>query len=284
MSKILRILFPLLIFFLAACGKQGTISLQENPAKAAKEFGLTWIDGTFCLGVEKPGYIPLSPGSKFFPEESGSVKVYLLSTFQVDANGQSVIQRFSKLYTTLDGKEIWVAFHSIPAQIQVSRKYHTYGFITATPGKYRADVLASDGSTIIKTLYFEVEGDEKKIVPENPEESPKITLTDALLASRVNNGVPVNPGTTFKTGPVYVWIETVATEIPTKAYFRWSKNTQAIDGRMAWIPDLISSMEIKGKKWRTYTYRNCMPGEWHMDILSSDGKTVLKSIRFTVTE
>lgn len=284
MSKILRILFPLLILFLVACGKQGTISLQENPAKATKEFGLTWIDGTFCLGVEKPGYVPLAPGSKFLPEESGSVKVYLLTALQVDAKDQSITQRFSKLNRTLEGKEIWVFTHSIPAKLQVSKKYHTYGYITATPGKYRADVLATDGITIIKTLTFDVEGDEKKIAPENPDNSAKITLIDARLSERVDKGVPVNPGTTFKAGPVYAWIETEASEFPTKAFFRWSKKTTGIDGSKAWIPDLFTSMEIKGKKWRTYTYRNCVPGEWQLDILSSDGNTLLKTIPYNVTE
>ncbi len=41
---------------------------------------------------------------------------------------------------------------------------------------------------------------------------------------------------------------------------------------------------LKGKSWRTKGYKTCNAGEWRVDIIGPDGKTILKSYQFEVVK
>ncbi len=282
MKKSLLFLSVLALLLAFSCGqKSKTVSLKEDPGKALKEFGLSVNDAVFCKNVEN--YKAVEPAEKFAAEGGGDVKVYILSGIKVDRKGQAITHRFSKLRVTLDGSsEVWQIVHSLKMNVQPSKDFRTYSYITATSGKYRADILASDEKTIIKSIFFEVEGEVSGVQPVDPESTARVELKDAKLCERVEKSMPVNPVTVFNPGPVYVWVETIAESFPTKVFYRWSKQITGLDGTTGWVVESFQSLEIKGKTWRTYAYKNCVDGDYRVDLLSSDAQKVLKTFEFKV--
>lgn len=260
-------------------GKATPGALSDDSAKAKESYGLWVADSDLCTGVEK--YQPINPGTEFDPG-----KVYFYTRVAGTKEGK-VYHRYSRLVPGLN-KGIWREVFSMELPIR-STNWTTWTYINAETGSYRADVLAEDKKTLMKGYAFKVRGESLVATP--VADAKPVSLDEAKLAAQVENYKAIQPEGGFTAGSegvkVYVFLVASAdatASAPTAVYLRYSKKETGVDGEADFVPVHTGSLPIKGKKWTTYYNVQCTPGEWQIDILGADGKTVLKTLTTEVKE
>lgn len=263
-----------------------TLTVTDQSEKVKAEMGIWLESGAICKNVEN--YQAIEPGTEF--QTDGTINIYFLTKIGSKKPGFSVYHRYSVLKKGLsDSPGIWQE-HFFKELAIKSISYNTWTYITAYPGKWRADLLAPDKESIIKTVYFTVTGPEtaSELKGDESYDISRIALEDSALSEKVENRQPVNPGSQFalpegaSSAQVWAWVKVKAEQQPTVIFFRWSKKTRSVDAQEDWIPQYTILMDIKGASWTTWAYMNCTEGAWRLDILAPDGRSILKTSEFKV--
>ena len=112
--------------------------------------------------------------------------------------------------------------------------------------------------------------------PQTQPSAPVAATTEAAAEVKAAKGVdkrePVEEGSTFAVGDtVWAWTRVTGAN-GTKVTHVWKK-----DGKEVWK----AYLNIKSKRWTTYSRRKVKAGSYTVDVVSADG-AVLGSVAFTV--
>jgi hypothetical protein len=295
LNRILVIALIAGLLFSAGCAKKAgqnadVKSLQkavkEQASKVEKEYGLRLAEGVLCTGVENRK--PAGKAESFTTDSQ--LDVYFFTRITGNPSTK-VFHRFSRLVNGGEGM-FWKEQYRKELAVE-STNYRTWTFKTVFPGFWRADLLGPDGNDIMKSIVFEVKGPAVKPVEVPVNTSAKasdLTLLESATCADVKDLAPVSPGESFslESGkdlyPVWAWMHVKAATVPSVVYLRWSGKQTALDGTVNWVAEMVQKLDIKGKDWKTYSWRNCPEGVSRLDIIGPDGKTVLKTVDVTVTK
>jgi len=104
-----------------------------------------------------------------------------------------------------------------------------------------------------------------------------ISVEEAVIATGIENLVPVSPGHTFDpgVGRLYCFTKIKTTRPPTAIKHLWFYGDKMV---------MEISLPVRAAGWRTYSMKTILPsasGAWRVDITSEDG-TVLKTLNFNI--
>jgi hypothetical protein len=107
--------------------------------------------------------------------------------------------------------------------------------------------------------------------------APLITIEDAVIATVVENLVPVGPGVSFDAGVgrLYCFTKITTNHPPAVIKHLWFHGDKMV---------MEVSLPIKSENWRTYSAKTILPsavGDWKVDVTSEDG-TILKTLNFKI--
>lgn len=293
----LKNLFVLLIVgivFISSCGKKkkgemdktAVIGLYDSEF-IKEEYGIWLYESMLCENVIDRK--PVNPASEF--KTATNVKVYVFTRVGCRDAGQTIYHRYSIKRESLDEeKELWEQVHITELYVK-STGYRTWSYKTTYPGRWRVDILAPDKKSIIKSYIFDVidPGKDKSYLNVNPDyDMSQLKLIDSTLCESIEDNEPIEPVEEYilsegeKNIKVLVWMKFECEDVPARAFLRWSREIKSVTGEKGWSPEVIYDLDIKGKKWRTQGAKTCTKGNWRLDILGTDGKTILKTFTFEV--
>ncbi|MBI4979353.1 MAG: hypothetical protein HZC28_17865 [Spirochaetes bacterium] len=261
-------------------------SIPANPGKAKADFGMAVAEGTPAESVQNG--TPVMPGTEYTAGAEGTARVYIFTRITTEATN-TIYHRFSRLIPTLTGNGIWQEVSTVELQIK-STNAKTWTYVDASAGSWRADVLAPDKKTVMQGYIFNVKGTSAEKV--NPligkTNKAKVTLTDAKLCESVDKGKPVNDALAFSLNGesmrVYFWGSFTCDTPPAAVALRWSRLATSVDGTHDYVIHHYSDVAVKGKVWPTYYWINVSEGQWKVDVLGTDGVSVMRSFDFTVSK
>jgi hypothetical protein len=113
----------------------------------------------------------------------------------------------------------------------------------------------------------------------SPEQAPKLTLKEAVMAERVENLTPVNPGLVFSVSSGQVCCYTSFDPVPqhTIVYHRWFRRDEL---------STQTRLRLYPAKWATYSViqlRETDKGPWRVEIIDQNGR-VFDVLRFSITD
>ncbi len=293
--KKICVLFLISSVLFVNCGKkksEGTVlsfDLPDNSQQVREDIGIWLNEGVICKEVKQR-----KPGEHINEiTTTGYVKVFFFTRMGCEKPKENPVfyHRYAILREGLpESKPIWEDVHKIELNIK-STNYRTWSYKTVSPGIWRMDVVASDGESVIKAFVLNVKGPEKKkkeITYDKEYDISQISLDDSSLCEGIENNTPVNPSEVYlledgqTTKKVWIWLKLVCEKFPAAIYLRWNRWINSIDGDGGWIPEYISSLAVKGKKWRTRGVKSCAEGKYRLDIIAPDGETIINTYEFEV--
>ncbi len=282
------------MILITGCGKKekaeqeviATIDLYDSESVRTK-YGIWINESTLCEDVVN--HKPINPANEFHTENS--IKIFLFTRIGCDKPGWTIYHRFSVFKESLkQNEELWEEVHITDLQVRLTN-YRTWSYKTVYPGKWRADILAPDKKSIIKAYFFNVTGPKKETssLNYNPDyDMNQLKLIDAELCKGIENNQPVDPSEEFilegdeQYKKVWAWMKFQCENTPVKVFLHWSRWIESVTGERNWGSEIMYSLEIKGKIWRTTGNKTCKQGKWRLDILGPDRKTILKTFQFQV--
>ncbi len=292
--KNLFILLIVAIVFISSCGKKKKVEMDETAVIGLydsefikEEYGIWLTESMLCEDVIDRK--PVNPASEF--KTATNVKVYVFTRVGCRDAGQTIYHRYSIKRESLDEEqELWEQVHITELYVK-STGYRTWSYKTTYPGRWRVDILAPNKNHIIKSYIFDVIGPKKDKAPLNiiPDyDMSQLKLIDSALCKSVGNNKPIKPVEEYilskgeKNIKALVWMKFDCEDVPAGIFLRWSKEIKSVVGEKGWSPEIITDLDIKGKSWRMQGFKTCTKGNWRLDILGTDGKTILKTFIFEV--
>jgi hypothetical protein len=102
-----------------------------------------------------------------------------------------------------------------------------------------------------------------------PDQKPTV---EVLFARQVQDGKPVDPGTTFSPGKLYCWNKLKSSESYYLIAHNWIKNGRRVRRQ---------PIQVRGRTWVTWSYFKVTPGSWTVRVTDGSGM-LLESASFTV--
>ncbi len=297
MNKLNKYFLIILLFIgliFVGCSKKSlnvdiekTKELPNDSEYVKSEFGIWLNEGVVCKNVVN--HKPEDPSLEY--NTDNAVKVYCFTKIGCHKPCQLIYHRYSVLREGLSKEQgIWEEVHITELSVK-STNFRTWSYKTVFPNKWRVDVLAPDKKSIIKSYVFKVNGPEKvvgELAIDDSYDVSQIALIKSELCENVENNVPINSSQEFTLSEdenykkVWIWMKFKCENSPTEIFLRWNRWVKSINGNDGWSPEIVTSLNIKSKIWRTRGYKTCGIGKWRLDILAGDGKTIMKSFEFII--
>ncbi|MBU1077575.1 MAG: DUF2914 domain-containing protein [Spirochaetes bacterium] len=270
-------------------GLDGTMVFPDDSEKVRSQFKVWLNEGVICKKVKDRE--PVDAATEFYTDDY--IKIFCFTKMGCEKPPAAVFHRYSIFRKGLPERaSIWEEVHMTELSVE-SAEFRTWSYKTVSPGKWRIDILAQDKESIIKTFVFNVNGPEK--IQQGYEIDPNykkgtIELVESAICENIENNVPVNPIGTFQLNEgedfkkVWIWMNFAAQSIPVRVFLRWNRWIRSVDNNDGWSPELTSELSIKGKSFRTRGFKSCQAGKWRLDILASDGATILKTHEFSISK
>lgn len=111
-------------------------------------------DSALCEDVVKN--TPVNPNTEFtLPQNETSKKVWLYLKIKAATAPTYVYLRWARWIQSIDGKEGWMTFPLNKLRIG-GKSWRTRGMISCQEGRWRLDIIAPDGETVMKNYEFEI--------------------------------------------------------------------------------------------------------------------------------
>lgn len=296
LNKCFLIIFLFMGLIFIGCGKKSlnvdvekTKELPNDSEHVKLEFGIWLNEGVVCKNVVN--HKPQEPSLEY--NTDNAIKVYCFTKIGCHKPGQLIYHRYSVLRERLSKEQgIWEEVHITELSVK-STNFRTWSYKTVFPNKWRVDVLAPDKKSVIKSYVFKIKAQKAVEKPDildinDSYDISQIELIESELCENVENNVPINPSLEFILNEqenykkVWIWMKFKCENFPTKVFLRWNRWVKCIEGNDGWSPEIITSLDVKGRTWRTRGYKSCGIGKWRLDILAGDGKTIMKFFEFII--